>query len=793
MKNNGVLQLFILCFFGLTSTITFGQKVELAGKLTNEDNNNSLFGVNVSVKNTVKGVVTDENGNFSISLTPGSYTFEFSYLGFETIKRKIKLTENRYLKISLQPNQESLNEVIIEQNREALDLRDPQMSTVSLNPETIENTPVVLGETDPIKALQLLPGISGNGEGSSGFNVRGGSGAQNLILLDQATLFNSSHLFGFFSVVNADAISGLDLYKGGIPSRFGGRGSSVLDISQKAGNKNQLAGNGSIGIVSSKLTLEGPIEKGKSSFLVSGRSSYAHLFLKLVDNPNSAYFYDLNAKLDFDLSETDQLYFSGYFGRDVFNINDSFKNNYGNAVASLRWEHIFNKDITSNLYLIFSDYNFDLNLDVVGFNYNSGVRNFNLKYHFNHFISDDFSLNYGLSSKYTVTNPGFIEPDKPSSGITSEQFTKKYSVENSAYVEVNQQLTPELKLTYGARFSNFLRLGQDSLNLYANDRPVIYNQNLNIYEEAPIESTISQSRGSVTKTFNNIEPRISLAYKFAKDESIKANYQRMNQYLQLLTTTNSPTPLDIWNPSGRYIKPLQTDQWALGYYRKFRNLGLDLETEIYYKDTKNRIDYINGAQLIANDATERVLLNGKSRAYGLEILVKKTMGKFTGWLAYTLSKSEQKTPGRTAVEPGINDGNWYASPWDKRHDFSLTGNYDYSDKWSVNAAFVYQTGRPANFPQSKYTYNGLTVPTYAGRNQSRLPDFHHLDLSATYTPKPNDKKGWRSKWVFSIYNVYNRKNALTIDFAKNEDAGVNEATKLSIFGIIPSVSYKFKF
>lgn len=779
--------------FVLISTAGFGQKQKLSGTITNAENGNTLFGVNVVVKDSEKGVVSNAHGQFSLSLRREQYTVEFSFIGFETERRQIQLSSDRVIDIKMKPSSESLGEVFIEQNPEELDLDDPQMSALNLNPETIENTPVVLGETDPIKTLQLLPGVSGNGEGSSGFNVRGGSGAQNLILFNQATLFNSSHLFGFFSVINADVIDNLKLYKGGIPSRFGGRGSSVLDIRQKSGDKTELKGKGSIGVVSSKLTLEGPLENKKSSFLISGRSSYAHLFLKLTDNSNSAYFYDINTQLDFSLNDTNSLYFSGYFGRDVFNINDSFKNNYGNAVADLRWEHIFNDDLRSNLYVMFTDYNFNLSLDVVGFNYKSGIRNYNVKYHLKHYISDALQLNYGISSKYTQTNPGFVEPNKPGSGITREQFTKKYSVENAAYIEAKHELTPEFKLTYGLRFSNFLRLGQDSLNRYENDRPVIYNQNLDIYEEAPVASTVHQSRGSVEQSFNNLEPRISAAYKFSDDESVKANYQRMNQYLQLITNNNSPTPFDIWNPSGRYIKPLQTDQWALGYYRKFRETGLDLEAEVYYKDTKNRVDYVNGAQLIANDAIERVLLSGKSRAYGLEILLKKTRGKFTGWLAYTLSKSEQKTPGRDAGEPGINNGKWYASPWDKRHDISLTGNYEYSDKWSFNAAFVYQTGRPANFPESSYNYNGLTIPTYNGRNQNRLPDFHHLDLSAKYIPHPDEDKSWHSEWVFSIYNIYDRKNALNIDFAENEDTHVNEATKLSIFGIIPSVSYKFKF
>lgn len=768
------------------------EKVILSGHITDSKTKMALQGVNVIVSKE-NGTTTDGNGIYSIRIPPGDYTITINYLGYQSLSKTVSLKQDESLDFVLTESTENLSEVVIQKNKETVSLRKPQMSVAKLNASTIKELPTVLGETDVIKSLLLLPGVTNGGEAASGFNVRGGSSDQNLVLLDQATLFNQSHLFGFFSVFNADAIKNLTLYKGGIPSKYGGRASSVLDIQQRIGNRQKFHANGGIGIVSSQVLAEGPIEKGKSSFLIAGRSSYAHLFLKLADNPNSAYFYDLNAKVNDKLNENNSLYFSGYFGRDIFSISDSFKNKYGNAVADFRWEHRFLDNLTSNLYAIYSDFYYGLTLDFGGFNYHSGIRNFNLKYDFEHRLSDDFSLDYGINSKYFIFDPGYIEPSDEDSGIVKRQLTKKYAWENAAYVQAEQQLSEKIVVSYGLRLNSFTRLGQDKINVYKNNQPVKYNAQLSIYEKAPILNSYRKAKNHSVKTFVNLEPRASVSYKFNKNNAIKANYQRLNQYLQLLSNTNTPTPLDVWAPSGQFIKPLQADQVALGYFHDFEKSPLRLETEVFYKKIKNRIDYINGADLIANNAIEQVILNGNARAYGLEFLLKKTTGDFTGWISYTLSKAEQKTPGRTAQEPGINNGNWYNAPWDKTHDISVTGNYKFNKKWSFNAAFVYQTGQPATYPVSQYEYDSQIVPDYGSRNSSRLPDFHHLDISATLTPKHNPNHRWHGQWIFSIYNVYNRQNAASINFAENEDTGVNEATRLSIFGIIPSVSYKFNF
>jgi hypothetical protein len=769
------------------------ENVTLSGTIKEESTNESLIGVNVIIKELNTGIITNEYGFYSITLPKGTYTVIVSFVGFETITKTINLQSKASENFSLKEDIENLDEVLIETNAERISIRKPQMSVNTLKANTIKQIPVVFGEPDVIKAITLLPGVTNAGEGSSGFNVRGGASDQNLILLDEAIIYNSSHLFGFFSVFNPDAIKDIKLYKGGIPARYGGRVSSVLDIYQKEGNSNKFSMNGGIGLISSRLLAEGPLKKGKGSFLFGGRSTYAHLFLPLFDNNNKAYFYDLNTKLSYKLNEKNNIYLSGYFGRDVFNISDSFENTYGNTIVNFRWNHLFSDKLFSNMSLIYSDYFYGLNLNFVEFEWVSGIQNFNFKYDFKHYIKDGFKLQYGLNSIYHGFNPGEIEPSTPTSGINSKKLTKKFAFENAIYVDAEHQLNERLNVSYGLRVSSFLRLGQDELNIYDNDQAVDFNENLSIYQKAKPIGTETFKRSDVIKSFANLEPRLALAYQLNETSSLKTSYNRLSQYLHLISNTSSPTPLDIWTPSGKYIKPQLLDQVALGYFKTFKNNRYSLEVETFYKTVKNRIDYVDGADLIANNAIEQVILNGKARAYGFELLFKKSKGKFKGWLAYTLSKSEQKTTGRTALESGINNGNWYNTAYDKTHDISLTTSYDLNKKWSFNANFLLQTGQPTTYPNSQYQYNGITIPNYSQRNDNRLPAYHRLDVSATYVPKPEKIKGFQGSWVFGIYNVYNRLNAASISFGENSDTRQNEATQLSIFGIVPSISYNFKF
>ncbi len=785
---------FIILLFCLNTAFNYSQeKFTLSGNINDSQSNESLIGVNIIFPELQTGTATNEYGFYSITLPKGLYEVKISFLGFAEINETIDLNENKQINYQLTESFESLDEVVISKNVEQLNIRKPQMSVNALSSNTIKQIPVVLGEPDVIKSITLLPGVTNAGEGSSGFNVRGGAADQNLILLDEATIYNSSHLFGFFSVFNPDAIKDLKLYKGGIPSRYGGRVSSVLDIYQKEGNSRQFEGNGGIGVVASRLLLEGPLKKDKGSFLLGGRSSYAHLFLPLFDIDNIAYFYDLNTKLSYRLNQKNNIYLSGYFGRDVFRISDSFENSYGNAVFNFRWNHLFSDKLFSNLSLIYSDYYYDLKLNFVEFDWVSGIQNFNLKYDLKHYLNDKLELQYGLNSIYYKFNPGEIEPTTATSGINSFKLTDKFAFENAIYFDAEHRLSDKLTATYGLRISSFLRLGQDELNIYEDNNPVIFNQDLQIYEKAEPISTENYKRSDVITSFSNLEPRVSIAYQLNEVSSVKASYNRLSQYLHLLSNTSSPTPLDVWTPSGKYVKPQILDQVAIGYFKNFETIDYSLEVESFYKEIKNRIDYIDGADLIANNAIEQVILNGEARAYGLEILLRKNEGQFKGWLAYTLSKSEQRTQGRTSEELGINNGNWYNTPYDKTHDISFTASYDLNKKWSFNTNFLFQTGQPTTYPDGQYEYNGISIPSYGERNQFRLPAYHRMDISAKYVPKSVKDKSWKSYWVFSIYNVYNRRNAASITFRQDRNTGDNEALRLSIFGIIPSVSYNFKF
>ncbi len=779
-----------LLFFVITYTFS-QEKFTLSGTISEADTGETLIGVNVIVPSLQTGTVTNQYGYYAITLPKGDYEIVYSSIGFAAQKFQISLSENVKKDLELATDTENLDEVVIETNVEKLNIRSSQMSANTLSTTTIKKIPVVLGEVDVIKAITLLPGVTSAGEGASGFNVRGGAADQNLILLDEATLYSSSHLFGFFSVFNPDAIKDLTLYKGGIPARYGGRISSVLDIYQKDGNKREYHASGGIGLVASRLLLEGPIKKDEASFLIGGRSSYAHLFLPLFDNDNIAYFYDLNTKLSYNLNDNNRLFLSGYFGRDVFEISDTFANSFGNTTLNLRWNHLFSDKLFSNLSLIYSDYYYGLQLKFVEFDFDSGIRNFNLKYDFTHYISNNVDLRYGINSIYYKFNPGNVTPTTEDSGINPFKLTDKYAWENAVYVDSEIEISDKISVQAGLRLSTFNRLGQDQLFLYENDNPILYNQSLDIYQKANPIDTISFGRSETIKSFANLEPRFAISYLLNDDSSIKASYNRMSQYVHLISNTTSPTPFDIYAPSGKYIEPQLGNQVAMGYFRNFKNYSLEVET--FYKEVKNRLDYVDDADLIANNAVEQILLKSEARAYGLEMLFKKNTGKLQGWVAYTLSKSEQRTPGRTAIESGINNGEWYNSAWDKTHDFSITAQYSLSENWSFGTNFIFQTGIPTTYPEGQYEYNGLIVPVYEARNSSRLSPFHRLDLSATWTPKPNTEKRWKGEWVFSIYNAYNRKNAASINFRENTDNGQNEAVRLSIFGIIPSVTYNFKF
>lgn len=790
MRQQQKLYLFLLFF----SLLGFGQeKATLSGVVSDANNNETLIGVSIYISELNIRTYTNEYGFYSITLPNGKYSLKISSIGYEAISQELEITQNSKKNFSLKANNQELKEIIITEKSTKLNIKKPEMSVNKLAISTIKQMPVLMGEVDIIKSLLFLPGVTNAGEGQSGFNVRGGGADQNLVLLDEATLYNTSHVFGLFSVFNADAIKELKLYKGGIPSRFGGRAASVLDVYQKNGNSNKFSMNGGIGLISSRLLAEGPIVKDKGSFLIAGRGSYAHLFLKLTDNKNSAYFYDLNTKLNYKLNENNNLYLSGYFGRDIFNLNESFRNTYGNSTLNMRWNHLFSDKLFSNLSLIYSNYFYGLELDFIGFNWESTIQNYNLKYDFKYYASDKVKFNFGANVTKFDINPGTIEPLDAESSINYRQLDKKYAFENALYAEIEQNLTDKLSVMYGIRFSSFYRVGASTINYYDNNQPVLYDEELKIYEKATPTSTKYFGSNEKIADYSNFEPRFTISYEIDKDQSVKAGYNRMVQYMQLVSNTASPTPLDVWTPSDNYIKPQLADQVAVGYFKNFKDGDYTLELETYYKKVQNRIDYIDGADLIANEAIEQVLLNGRMRSYGLEMMIKKNEGRLNGWVSYTLSRSEQQTPGRTPTEIGINNGDWYRSAYDKTHNLAVTGNYKLNKKWSFGANFTLQSGQPVTYPSGKYVFQGVTVPSYNSRNEDRLPAYHRMDISATLTPKKYENRKFKGEWVFGIYNIYSRYNAASISFRQNAETGANEAVKLSIFGIVPSVSYNFKF
>ena len=786
----------VLLLFVAAIPIYAQEKYTINGTLKDYNNGETLLGATIYLKGTSIGTTTNEYGFYSLTATKGNYILVVSYIGYTTIEKEIELNQNLKFNKELEEDAGQLDEVvIIAEESKKVNLRTPQMSVAKLSSKSIKKIPAVFGEVDVIKAIQLLPGVTSSGEGASGFNVRGGAEDQNLILLDEAVIYNSSHLFGFFSVFNADAIKDVKLYKGGIPARFGGRASSVLDIRQKDGNSKEFKLSGGVGLISSRLTVEGPTFKDKGSFLISGRTSYAHLFMKLSEETkkSTVKFFDLNFKTNYEVNENNKLYLSGYHGNDDINFDASFRNGYGNLTGNLRWNHLFSDKLFSNLSLIYSKYNYNLQISSEGIDWKSDIKNYNLKYDVGYYLNDTYKFKFGVSGIYYDFNPGLLTPLTASSGVNRRKLDDKFGLETGVYAGLEHKVSDKLTAQYGIRYSNFTRLGKQTLDEYANNLPVVYNESLGIYESASPIGQTTYDKGKKIASYGNFEPRLALSYQLNEKTSVKASYNRIAQYLHLISNTTSATPLDVWAPSGKFIKPQLANQYAVGYFKNFSDNMYSIEAEAYYKTVDNRIDYINGSDLIAQNNIETQILTGESRSYGLELSLRKNKGDFTGWIAYTLSKAQQKATGGAAGGLGINNGNWYDTAYDRTHDVSITGSYELNKKWSFGANFVFQTGRPVTYPNGQFQYSGITTPTYSNRNANRLPAYHRLDISATLTPRKNENRNWKGEWVFGIYNLYARKNAASISFGKGEGTNLNVATRTSIFGFMPGITYNFKF
>ncbi len=771
-----LIRCVLVLFLFIPTTILAQNKYTLSGTVKDKKNGESLIGVSFRVEGSPRlGTIANEYGFYSLTLPEGSQTVYVSYIGYEVQKIKLNITNNQKLDIFLESSTDSgvtLSEVVVSSKKKDENLSTTQMGTEVLNIKTIEKLPVLFGEKDILKTIQLLPGIKSTGEGGSGFSVRGGAVDQNLILLDEAPVYNASHLLGFFSTFNSDALKDASIIKGNAPAQYGGRLSSVLDVKMKEGNNQNFAATGGIGLISSRLSVEGPIQKDKSSFIISGRRTYADLFLGLTEDfkGSQLFFYDLNMKANYQINKNNRIYLSGYFGRDILGLNNTFGTDWGNTSGTLRWNSILGDKLFSNTSFIYSNYNYDINFEseTTSVGLKSKIRDWNLKQDFSWYVSNNHSIRFGFNTIHHTITPANV------TGTLSSSFPKqsRYSLENAIYLNDDHKVTEKLSLSYGLRLSAFTVLGGDTYN---------------IYEKGVLKDSVQLASGALGKTYFNLEPRFSANFRINQVSSLKAAYSRNSQNLHLLSNSNSGNPTDQWIGSSYTVKPEISDQVSIGYSRNFDDNKYEINVEAYYKNMQNQIDYRNGADIsfdVGKDI-EADLLFGRGRAYGLEFIAKKKEGKFTGWVSYTLSKTERKID-------GINNNQWYNSRLDRTHDLSVVGTYQLNPKWTLSGLFVYSTGNAVTYPTGKYEINGETLFHYDSRNANRMPSYNRLDLSATYETKK--RKNFQGSWTFGVYNAYGRQNAYTIDFQDNpENPGTTRVLQTSLFRWIPNITYNFKF
>lgn len=740
-----------------------------------------LAGVSVSAGG--KGTASNNYGFFSLTLPGGAYTFHFSLLGFHQEIRKIGLSENTRLAVELQPDTGLLQQVVVEADQADENVRSLEMSRHLLSIQQIRQIPALLGEVDIVRSIQLLPGVTTVGEGAGGFNVRGGSADQNLVLMDEAPVYNTSHLFGFFSIFNPDAVKEVKLLKGGIPARFGGRASSLLDVRMSDGNYKKLAVDGGVGLVFSRLSVEGPLKRDTSSFLLAARRSYIDVLARpfLKDDLEDALFnfYDLTAKVNFRLNRRNNLFVSGTFAKD--NFGQSFTFNWGNATSTLRWNHLFSDRLFMNLTGVYSNYHYELRFgeeSEQSFNWDSRIVNLSLKPDFTLYLNSSSTLRFGAALTWYRFDPG--------NGIVgnwSEQnnisLPRKYSLESGLYLENEQRLGDHAELQYGLRYSRFSYLGPGKVYTYHDTIP---NEPRRIREEYEV------GRGEPIASYGQLEPRIALKIDAGERSSLKFSYNHLAQYLHLISNTAATTPLDVWTPSTNNIRPQTSDIYAAGYFRNFADNAFETSVELFYKDIYNQLDYVDNSEIILNEYLEGELLAARGKAYGAEFFVARNTGKLTGWISYTLSRSQRRVR-------GINGGEWFDNRYDRRHVFNIVLNQSLGKRWSISGNWVFYSGTPATFPTSRLEIQGWQIPynTHGSRNSYRIAPYHRLDLSATLKGRQGRK--WNTSWVFSFYNVYNRRNPYSVFFRQNPDQPARtEAVRLSVIGsIVPAVTYNFNF
>lgn len=778
--------LLLLLSLSLTSTQASAdpddsgvRRFSISGNIRDQKTGEELIGATIYIREIKTGTTTNVYGFYSISLPAGRYTLLYSYIGYTSVEKTVELKENTTLNLELISREQQLKEVVITGEKAGENIRKPEMSVVKMDIKTINRIPALMGEVDIIKAIQMLPGVQSTSEGSSGFSVRGGAPDQNLILLDEAIVYNASHLLGFFSVFNNDAIKDVTLYKGDIPASSGGRLSSLLDIRMKDGNQKKLSATGGVGTISSRLTIEGPLEKDRTAFLVAGRRTYVDIFLPFAKNKdirdNILYFYDLNAKINHRIDDRNRIFLSGYFGRDVFS-NDFARMSLGNQTGTFRWNHLFSQRLFSNFTIIQSSYDYRLGTpegNANSFIWKSKLQNQSAKADFTWYATPGNTVRAGAVATFHTFDPGNAKGTGSESLFTEYKLPRNYAMEYGLYASNEQQVTEKLMVKYGIRFSAFQNIGPGT----------IYNYNEN-YE---VVDSVVVSRSKVLNTYTSLEPRLGINYVISKSASVKASYSATTQYIHLAQNSTAGTPLDLWFPSSQNVKPQKANQFAIGYFRNFKDNLLEASAEVYYKSMTDVIDFKDNAELLLNPELEGELRTGKGTAYGLELLVRKNDGKLNGWVSYTLSSTTRKVA-------EINNGKSYRAPYDKPHNISIVLNYELSERMLISANWVYATGAPVTFPTGRAVVGNVILPIYSDRNAYRLPDYHRLDLAFTLKSKIRENRKWQGEWNFSVYNAYARKNAWSINFEQDTDNPMRTyAVKTYLFSIIPAITYNFKF
>ena len=776
MLRTGLLLLVILTMISLES---FGKET-IHGYVHDAATGEALLAANVIIEELGTGTSTNEFGYYALSLEPGSYTLIFSYVGYSTVFRSINLQEGMVLNMELSESLTELEEVTISSYRNNSNITQLETGSSSLSIQSIRKIPAFLGEVDVIKAIQLLPGVQVTSEGSSGFSVRGGGRDQNMIQLDEAAIYNASHLMGFFSVFNNDAIKDVKLYKGDIPARSGGRLASLLDVRMKEGNSKQFHGSGGIGTIASRLTLEGPIVSDKVSFIFSGRRTYADLFLLFSKDDDlrntQLFFHDLNGKVDYRINDKNRIYLSGYSGKDTYANKEYAGMVFGNRTLTLGWNHIFNNSLFSNFTLVNSHYFYDLGTPEDAeeyFNWKSNLDDYGFKADFTWYPSPEHTFRFGASTTYHIINPGEISAVS-TGGINQDlKLSLNYALESGLYFSGESKLGEKFALRYGLRYSMFNNIGPATIPVFDEDYKLI--------------DTTYYQKGDFFNFYSGLEPRLAANYMLDDRQSVKASYSRTRQYLQLASNSAAGTPLEIWFPASPNIEPQISDQVSVGYFRNFLKNKLQSSVELYYKKMNNSIDFRDHAQLFLNPRLDGEVRIGEATSYGAEFYVKYASGGFSGWISYTLSKTI-----RTFAE--INEGNPYSAPYDRPHDLALVLSYDITQRFGVAANWIYTTGLPFTLPSGRYEIMNNILPLYTGRNEYRLPDYHRLDLSITLRGKEKPGKRWRGEWNLSIYNAYARKNIWTLNFVPDDiEPDVTHAEMTYLFTIVPAITYNFKF